>query len=201
MVLLRTSDLRLLPANSGQESVLAEAMRPAEGGASFLVGKHGVDLATLLPLLEPERLYPLMTRGGWSLHEMILYCQSLVGPCNAWITSWGISQEPLQQIINAKRDGRFLKLNCLFDVRVRTECPQAFQLTLHDDVVVKLGKNHSKVTVLLNDQHAVTISASANLTVNPRMEHYFISTHRSVAQDTMRIVSLEMDDALPFSAE
>ncbi len=201
MPLLKLSDLKSLVEAGSQ--VDHPAPFPAVSvacDAVFIVGRHGVDLNTVLPELHQDRAYLLWTRGDWSLHEMIALVLERVGVSRVWLTSWGISQEPLQSILQLKLSGQISQLNCLFDSRVKLECPQAFQLLLAaENVNVRLGKNHSKVVVLMNKEHAITIVSSANLTVNPRMETYVVLTHRNMAEACSTLIDLEMAGANPFS--
>lgn len=55
------------------------------------------------------------------------------------------------------------------------------------------------VTVLINDAWAVGISASANLTRNPRIESYVISSHRAIAEFYRDTIVAELNEANPFS--
>lgn len=175
-------------------------MLSAEGGASQVIGRHGVKLRELLPDLLPDHSYFAFTRGAWSLHQMVEHVAKLIGPADVWLTSWGISQEPLNHILQMHRDGAIRQLRCLFDSRIRQECPQAYQLTLLSSATVKLGKNHSKVVVLMNERAAVVIAASANLTTNPRMESYVLLTHRHIAEGAAQLIDQVMADAQPFDA-
>lgn len=172
------------------------------GKVTFLVGRHGTDLESLIPALHQGHAYHMPTRGEWSLHEMLAFLLNRIGPAQVWITSWGISQEPLKAVLQMKLNGQITKLHCFFDTRIKLECPQAFQLLLAaEDVVVKLGKNHSKLLVLVNERWGVTVAASANLTVNPRLEYYTIDTHRDLAEQNMTWISIEMDGGQPFDSE
>jgi len=134
------------------------------------------------------------------MHQMVRHVVDLIGPCDAWLTSWGISQEPLNEILEMHRVGRIRSLRCLFDSRIREECPQAHQLTLLSNAIVRLGKNHSKVVILMNSSHAITISASANLTNNPRMESYVMMTHRHIANEASSMIDQVIEGAQPFNA-
>lgn len=174
-------------------------MLSAASSAQLSIGKHGVKLKQLLPSLAPDHTYLAITRGACSFHQMIEHVVGLIGPCDVWITSWGISQEPLNSILQLHRAGSIRRLRCLFDSRIREECPQAYQLTLLSNADIKLGKNHSKIAVMLNADASVVISASANLTNNPRMESYVLITHRSTVIDASSLIDQVMADAQPFN--
>jgi hypothetical protein len=171
-----------------------------DGGVRFIVGRHGTDLNALLPELEPLMHYHLPTRGQWSLHEMLAFLLHRIGPADVWITSWGISHDPLRHVLKLKESGAITSLNCFFDSRVVQECPLAHQLTLVDGIRVSLGKCHGKLLVLQNKEWGITVTTSANLTENPRWENYVISTHQVLATWTRDLIETEMDRGNAFSA-
>ena len=136
---------------------------------------------------------------------MLQFLLSRIGPAKVWVTSWGITQEPLNQILQLLDTSPpvIQSLNALFDSRVKLQCPQAFQLLLgrSDRVRVRLAKNHSKLLVLINEQWAITVCSSANLTQNERLEYYVIATDRALAIHNRDWIQLELDQSLPFDAE
>jgi hypothetical protein len=172
------------------------------GQAAFLVGKRGADLAQLIPELPPFWSGDIITDGHWSLHELIGYLMRHTGSAEVWLTSWGISTEPLQAILDMVRGGLITKLNLILNHRVVQGAPQAYQLlrALHDDarVSISLAKIHAKLVVIHNELHELRIVTSANLTNNPRIENYNISTHREHALSTRAILDLVMQGAQPF---
>jgi hypothetical protein len=175
------------------------------GACSFLVGRHGVDLSQLIPELQKDHTYFIDSIGHWSLHEMLAYVLHLIGPSDLYISTWGITAEPLKEVLRLLEQGTIRDMHCFFDSRVKTQCPQAYQLLLHAKadrkVRVHLGKNHSKNLVLINETHAVLISASANLTVNHRIESYVVCTWRHIALSKRDVIMLIMDGGQPFEAE
>jgi len=177
----------------------------SDGRAHFLVGRHGVDLEQLIPALEQGCHYHIPSRAEWSLHHMLQFLLGRVGPARVWVTSWGITQEPLNQVLRMldSEPPVITELNALFDSRVKLQCPQAFQLLIGrtDRVKVRLARNHSKLLVLLTDTWGITVASSANLTQNERLEYYVISTDRALALHNRDWIGLELDDSQPFEAE
>lgn len=198
-MLLRTVELRnyALPDEQQGAPTLVPAIASA-GAATFIVGKHGVDLADLLPELLPEHTYPLLSKGQWSLHEMLAYLLSITGPAAVSISSWGITSEPLKAVIRLQELGLITGLECLFDSRVKLQCPEAYQIALVANARVRLAKNHSKMLVILNEQYSVMVNTSANLTMNPRIESYVIMTHRAAVEQYASVFREIMDGANPF---
>jgi hypothetical protein len=176
---------------------------PGRTGGTFRVGKHAVDLATLLPAIEQTAGGDILSNGQWSLHEMLAYLLHRIGPAHCWITSWGISSKPMQAVLGMVRDGRIQKLKALFDHRVRLQCPDAFQLLIEMSndprVQVSLTKIHMKTIVLMNDQYALRLYTSANLTMNPRIEGYNLATDRSMAEQNRDFIETVFVGANPFT--
>lgn len=145
-----------------------------------LVSPDNLRLKTALPAVLLGHDYDLVSRGQWSLHQLIAHLVDLLGPCACTLTSWGISAKPLTCLLDLVRNQRIRHLNALFDHRVRLQCPDAFQLLLsiseHERVKVGLSKIHAKVVILHGEHLAAQVSTSANLTVNPRTETYALST-------------------------
>lgn len=204
-MLLRIGDLRNYTTPDAADDDVPPDRPPlfhavsAEGAGRVLVGRHGVDLLELIGELAPESTTWIPTAGQWSLHEMIDHLVRRLGPCHIWLTSWGITAEPLKAILRMEEEGRFLgPPTFLFDSRVRTQCPQAYQVALASKARIYYGKNHSKVVVMRNAQGAIAISTSANLTQNPRFENYVIDTHRSVANAMVEVIEQFIQRADPF---
>lgn len=199
---LKPSDLRVFEADvDGIDHPPPLPGVATSGAGSCIVGRHGVDLAQLLPDLVPDRHYHIPSKANWSLHEMLGYILRHTGPAKVWITSWGITQEPLQKVMDMQRAGLITEINALFDGRVKLQCPDAYQLMLAGTARVRLTKNHSKVIVVRNAQWGVTVITSANLTQNVRLEYYVICTHATIADWNSSWIGLEMDGAQPFDPE
>lgn len=200
-MLLRPSELRTyadpLAATSLPGPVVSVAV-PASGEASFIAGRHGVDLAAILPLTKAMSPRVILSDGTWSLHDLLEYLYSITGPASLTMTSWGITAEPLKRVRRLQDRGLITSLTCLFDRRVRTQCPEAHQLLLGMNAKVHLGVNHSKILIVQNDEWSVTVITSANLTVNHRLEGYVVLTDRNVAVDLCATLDQIIAKSHPF---
>ena len=182
--------LPLLPAQSVQ------------GAGTFHVGKHGVDLSAIIPGLSPGISLDLYTDGHWSLHEVIAYLVQRIGPCDAWLTSWGVTRDPLKSLLDLVRGGGITSLRFILNHRVRLQSPDAYQLlhAVSDDprFTLCLSKIHAKVLVLRGVSAMVRVITSANLTKNPRIEVYSISTHASQVLEAIAMLDLIIQGSDPF---
>jgi hypothetical protein len=177
-----------------------------EGEGHFHVGRYGVDLKAVLPVLHPDAWHDIPTKGHWSLHEMIAYLLTITGPAVVWLATWGFATEPLKHLLKALREERITQLHLLLSDRVRLQCPQAFQLLqqalndpdMRDRMRVRTAKTHVKMVVITNADHHITVDTSANLTDNPRLEKYLVRTHHAAAVFNAGWMDLEMQGANPF---
>lgn len=174
-----------------------------DGKATFLVGRHGVDLERIVPsgTDHPHRFVP--SRGSFSLHEVIAFLAHRLGPCEAWLTTYGVSADPLQQVFTLCRQGHIVRFHLLTDPRVKTEAPEAYQLMLAapDTCKVRFQKNHSKLLVMRGEHARTWVMTSANLTNNPRLEAYMFSTDPVLCDSTAALIGSLMTGDSPFDAQ
>jgi hypothetical protein len=172
------------------------------GASSLLIGKRGIDMAALIPDLDPEQSIDFYTDGHWSLHELIAYLVDRIGPCEAWLTSWGVTRDPLKSVLDLVRSGTVTHITLILNHRVRLQSPDGYQLLLavSDDsrFSLCLSKIHAKVLVLRGSRGMVRVITSANLTKNPRIEVYNISTHPRQVIEALEMLSLIKQGADPF---
>lgn len=204
MLLPRSAVKRFVPPDKeGAMVPLMEQPPSKDGTASFRVGKHGVDLAQLLPEIKPDHTYPIITNGHWSLHEMIAYLAQHTGPAAVHMTTWGITAEPLKSLLRIQEQGSITSVHCFFDSRIRKQCPEAYQLLQQavnsGRIAVSLGKTHAKIVVLIGPRASYAICTSANLTNNPRVEAYILLTYADVAASFRSVIEQLIAGGNPFS--
>lgn len=170
----------------------------ATGNTSHVIAKHSRQLSQLADNLEQESTYQYSTAGAWSLHEIICVLSKKIGPARLFLTTWTITEEPMRVLFQLIQDGLIEELNCIFDYRIEKRKAEAFQLAKVNSSRIKLTKIHAKVAVLVNDQWAVTILGSANLTKNPRIEAGFISTCRQTADFHIAWILNEIENGDTF---
>lgn len=122
------------------------------------------------------------SKGNWSNHELLIYINNLIGPCEAYITTWAITEEPAQALIDLMNQGMLTSICALFDKRIQHRSNEAVMMC--EDAFTQLAFKpcHAKVMVLMNDTYSVYVVGSANFTKNPRFEQGVIGTERSVCE-------------------
>lgn len=167
------------PEAEGENGVAA---LHSHGGTRFNMNARSRDLQHVLGTLAKDETVHMVTAGQWSLHQMIGHLLTLTGPADVWLASWSITENPMRQLVQLAEKKVIRSLTVLFDSRTPGQCPEAHQLALANIARIRLTHCHAKAVAILNDEWGISVSTSANLTVNHRIERYVISTHRSVAE-------------------
>lgn len=149
--------------------------------SALIQGRAGNALEAGIPALFEGLCIDLRTWGVWSTHEVITHLLGLTGPAEVWVSTWAISEDAVRALVAMLESGYITSLNCLFDFRVKGFKAAALQLARFNATRLALGQVHAKVTVILNDEYAVRIISSANLTENPRIEVSNLCVHRANA--------------------
>lgn len=190
-------DFSELEAN--QNGHHAESAANHKAKHHYALGKNKALLSDLLPAIEKEHTYHVPSFGSFSTYIAIEHVLSIIGPSSLTLTTWAISEAAIRSLIDLMDRGMITQLHCLFDERVKTYAPNAWQLAQHRLANIWLGKCHAKLTVLQNDHFDVTIVASANLSLNKRIEAFVFIENKSVAQFYTEWISKIMQGANPFS--
>lgn len=185
MITLKDVDKRLPPPPKDDEQAKPSSLPAfslADGGQGrFLVGDQDIDIAELIGPADADDTRYILSEGQWSLHEVIAYLFSITGTAQLTITSWGLTEKPLQQVLDLVHQGIALEPVILLDYRVKLQSAKAYQLLLASGLDIRMTDNHSKVVVLTNERFGIAVFTSANLTRNPRLEFYVVTKRREVA--------------------
>lgn len=147
----------------------------------YLLSKGRKALRLHVGQMEPGRVIHYATGGRWSAHELLQFVLERTGPARVSISTWTVTEAPVRALLALREAGRITSLDLLFDHRIKTRCPKAVQLVAALGARVHLAKCHAKVTVVENDEWAVTVLSSQNYTRNPRIEAGVIFTDRASA--------------------
>lgn len=168
------------------------------GKTKHIIASQASQLAETIQNLEHDVHYHFCTAGSWSLHDMIAIICEKIGPSKLYLTTWTISEEPMRMLFKLIDQGLITEMDCLFDYRIEKRKAEAFQLAKVNSSRIKLIKIHAKVAVLVNEDWAVTITGSANLTKNPRIEAGTISTMRETAEFHSAWITNEIEHGNTF---
>lgn len=166
----------------------------------FTTGRKAVSLADTIGSLAHQESMHVVSLGNWSSHELLAYLLSLSGPADVYLTSWSIKRQAVQMMLELLDSEKIRSLKCIFDNRVKAQCPDAWALAEYNIDMVKLTKIHAKVTVIQNENWHFSVISSANLTRNPRIEAYSIVEDKSTAEYHKSWILGELANAKPFAS-
>lgn len=168
------------------------------GKPSHILAREAAELISTFQHLQPEQNYHYTTAGAWSLHDMIALASEKIGPAKLYLSTWTITEEPMRVLFGLIQKGLIQELNCLFDYRIEKRKAEAFQFAQVNASKIKLVKIHAKVAVLINEEWAITILGSANLTKNPRIEAGVFSSSLEVAEFHRNWITNEIEHGDTF---
>jgi hypothetical protein len=141
------------------------------------------EIAEYVGDLQDGQTIRYVTKGQWSMHELIRYCcLQLQEPCDIYLTTWTVTNTPIEALFQLKKEGYIKELHCLFDYRIKDTKPEAFQLISSFANSINLTKVHAKVSVILGKERGFSIISSANMSKNPRIEAGVIFCDFATAQ-------------------
>lgn len=196
-MLLNSKDLMKIETEPDNEI----APYRTSGSNRFGMGTIGRELRDIIGDLQQNESIHIPTRGVWSNHNLLDYVLQQTGPARVWLTSWTISEIAVRTLLQLIDSGTIVEVNCLFDERIKVQCPQAYQLVDKSGVMLKLTKIHAKSIVVLNDEWGVSVTTSANFTRNPRIEKYVVCTDRQIAEKDKEWIQQEIDNGRPFEMD
>jgi hypothetical protein len=117
-----------------------------------------------------------LTRGQFSLIDILETLLAKTGPARLHLCTWTATGPHIARLAAALNDGRILSGRFLVDVSFTRRCPQeaaAIRSTFGADAI-RVTRTHAKFSVIENDGWQIAVRCSANLNTNPRAEHYEI---------------------------
>lgn len=121
-----------------------------------------------------------VSRGDWSMHQLLQALLLKTGPADVWISSYAFSELPARTVCDLKAAGVIKKLVCIIDSRVDVRSASALAMLRNAADSLKLLDTHAKVTVIKNEEWFLVVAGSANYTTNKRFEAGFICGEASV---------------------
>ena len=138
------------------------------------------ELLETIGKLEPGKCKFTFAHNKWSNHELLAYLLEQTGPAEVFITSWSITEAPMQKLTALVESGHITSLRCLFSDRVPVMSPNAHQVMTFNKIDIKLGKCHAKIIAIRNKDWGVVAIGSANFTNNPRWEAGVVCPDKTV---------------------
>lgn len=115
-----------------------------------------------------------LTKGQFSLTDMIEAILEKTGPADLSISTWTAANGDVTRMLELLRSGAIRSCRWMVDLTFMRRCPQ-----LTAEIRAKFGadairvtKTHAKFCTITNDNWQIALRSSMNLNQNPRMESF-----------------------------
>jgi hypothetical protein len=151
---------RRIPANR-----LIEDQRRAQSAAEAIaqLEHDGCDLVGL-------------TRGQFSLTDMLTAVLDKTGPAALSISTWTATSASVQSMLELLQTGQITRCRWLVDTTFVRRVPALVAQIRKEfgDDAIRVTRTHAKIATVTNEKWKVAIRSSMNLNQNPRLESFEI---------------------------
>lgn len=164
------------------EIELAKAAKHEIKCARFINELVDEELSFQLGVIKMGEVIHIANDSRWSLHELIVHCVKQTGPVTLHFCTYAIKEFQSRIISNMLCDGVLTEVHALVDYRFAKHDPQAEQLLASCSTTHRwVNRLHGKVAVLRNDDWAIAIVGSANLTTNTSRDTIVITCDKAIS--------------------
>ena len=124
-----------------------------------------------------------LTKGQFSLVDIIVACLAQTGPADTVLSTWTAAGSDIDFAMKLLADGRVRSMHFIVDYSFQSRQP-AYCAALRErfgDDSIRVTKNHCKFVLILNDVWNLAIRTSMNLNENRRLENFEISDDPALA--------------------
>jgi len=124
-----------------------------------------------------------LTKGQWSLADLISHLVSQTGPADCLMATWTVGQEEIGYAHRMLSEGKLRSFRMLLDYSFASREP-AYTAALRvafGDGCFRVTSNHAKWIVLQNTRWNVVVRTSMNFNQNPRCEQFEVSDDAELA--------------------
>lgn len=112
--------------------------------------------------------------------DVLQWILDQTGPAHVQMTSFSISEEFLRRVFFIEKAGLIKSLDIVLDFKATNKTLILWSFIEQTVENCYLASNHSKILLVYNDRHTVSVVMSQNLTRGNRFESGFIATDRHV---------------------
>ena len=118
-----------------------------------------------------------LTKGDFSMIDMLRHIASEIGPCRVDIGTWTAAGADVRIAHKLFTDGDIMSMRWLVDRSFPNRQPKFFHAVREKFGAdsVRLARFHAKFILFENDEFSVAVRTSMNLNLNARIESYEIS--------------------------
>ena len=166
---------------------------------SAVICKKPEKLHAITKSITQKHTTHFVSRGDWSMHDLVLELIRLHGPATLYISTYAIREYPVRQLVMAMETGSIKAIYMLLDYRAKVRTPEVFQLAKLNMANIYQIAIHAKVCVIQCPDISFTILGSANWTTNPKIEAGIVTTSSEVADFHVKWMLKIMDNAQIFN--
>ena len=149
--------------------------------AHFVICKSPGKLKYLLDAIEPGTSVHYVSKGDWSMHDLVMQLLKTMGPSEIYFTTYALRETPVRQLVMGMNSGAITKIKMLVDTRAKIRTPEVFELAKMNFCEIAQINIHAKVCVVKSAKGSVCITGSANWTANPKIEAGVVSMNDELA--------------------
>jgi hypothetical protein len=118
-----------------------------------------------------------LTKGQFSLTDMIDAILEITGPAELHVSTWTAANTDVSKMLDMIGSGRLTAARWLVDVTFVRRAPQlaARIREAFGADAIRVTRTHAKFTVIRNDRWEVVCRTSMNLNHNPRLEDFTVA--------------------------
>jgi len=143
-----------------------------------------------------------LSKGQFSLIDLIQYCLQAIGMAAVTISTWTAANSDIGFAYRLMTGGAIRSLRFLVDFSFPSRQP-AYCAALREtfgDECIRISKNHAKFVLIRNEQWNLVIRSSMNLNENRRLETFEISDDRGMAEFLEGVIR-EIFDSQPAAGQ
>lgn len=139
--------------------------------------EYAANVAEALGTLEHGCEIYGLSRGQYSLIDLVEYILAQTGPADVVISTWTAAGADIGYALRMRRNGNIRSLRWLVDASFPVRQPGycAAMRERFGDESIRVTKNHAKFVRIANDEWHIVCRTSMNLNENKRIESFEIS--------------------------
>lgn len=124
-----------------------------------------------------------LTKGQFSISDVIQHCLTQTGPATVDIATWTAALGDIKRAENMLRDGRITRIRFVVDPSFKSRKPEFCRALIQTfgDGCIRTINSHAKFAIIRNERWNLAIRTSMNLNPNPRLENFEISDDPALA--------------------
>ena len=169
----------------------------------FRHGTRGETAARCIGKIEPGIEIFGLTKGDFSLSDILRHLIAQTGPCRIDIATWTAANAEIKDAERMIHDKRILSMRWLVDRSFPTRQPAYYHQLIErfGADAIRCANSHAKFMLIENDAWSIAVRTSMNLNRNARIESYEISEGSPISRYLREIVDHHFERPLDTGRE